>query len=97
MAMDRWGRGATLAFVALAMAGCDTLSLLLGFPEPVVAVHSALPVELAYREGRGGIVLLTGRVNGKADVDFVLDTGAPRRSPRPAPPDRRASARSWRC
>ncbi|GIK85018.1 MAG: hypothetical protein BroJett026_04990 [Betaproteobacteria bacterium] len=77
MAIDRWGRGATLAFVAVAMAGCDTLSLLLGFPEPVVAVHSALPVELAYREGRGGIVLLTGRVNGKADVDFVLDTGAP--------------------
>jgi hypothetical protein len=54
----------------LALAGC-------GFPEPKVAVDGALPLELPYREAKGGLILLAGRVNGKADVDFILDTGAP--------------------
>ncbi len=63
---------------ALLLAGCDLRYALLGFPEPtyVVAAPSA-PIELTYREAKGGLVILTGRVNGKADVDFILDTGAP--------------------
>src|SRR5262245_21478255 len=62
--------GLLAAATLLALAGC-------GFREPKVAVDGALPLDLAYREARGGLVLLTGRVNGKADVDFILDTGAP--------------------
>lgn len=65
------------AMTALALTGCDGLLLLRGFAEPKVVVHGTLPIELSYREGKGGIVILSGRVNGKADVDFVLDTGAP--------------------
>ena len=32
---------------------------------------------MAYREAAGGLVILTGRVNDAADVEFILDTGAP--------------------
>lgn len=62
--------GLLAALALLALAGC-------GFREPKVEVAGALPIELAYREARGGIIVLTGRVNGRADVDFILDTGAP--------------------
>lgn len=65
------------AGVALALAGCDIYYAAMGFPAPQVAVAGTLPVELAYREATGGLVILTGRVNGRADVDFILDTGAP--------------------
>ena len=76
--MREWaGRTLAVAGVALVLAGCDLHDALMGFPEPKVSVAAALPVELVYREGKGGLVILTGRVNGKADVDFILDTGAP--------------------
>lgn len=76
--MRDWAaRTVAVAGVVLAVAGCDLQYALMGFSEPKVSVASALPVELAYREGKGGLVILTGRVNGKADVDFILDTGAP--------------------
>ena len=65
------------AFVTLVLGGCDALTILHGFPEPKVVTQGALPIELSYREGKGGLVILSGRVNGKVDVDFVLDTGAP--------------------
>lgn len=68
---------ATLIAAALALEGCDLHSMLFGFREPEVTARDGLPVELPYREGKGGIVILTGRVNGKTDVDFILDTGAP--------------------
>lgn len=68
---------AALAWAAMALAGCDLATVLMGFPEPTVTVHGSAPVELAYREGKGGLVILRGRVNHKADVDFILDTGAP--------------------
>jgi hypothetical protein len=66
-----------MACAALALAGCDFHAALMGFPEPTVAMQGTAPVELAYREGKGGLVILRGRVNGRADVDFILDTGAP--------------------
>jgi len=65
-----------VAAVAL-LSGCNLRYALLGFPQPVVQVAGAAPIELDYREGKGGLVILRGRVNGKADVDFILDTGAP--------------------
>lgn len=68
---------AALLLAALALAGCNLRYALFGFPQPVARVAGAYPVELAYREARGGLVVLTGRVNGTADVDFILDTGAP--------------------
>ena len=68
---------AALAVAASALAGCDLASTLMGFPEPTVSVQGATPVEFAYREGKGGLVILRGRVNDRADVDFILDTGAP--------------------
>jgi hypothetical protein len=66
-----------LVAAALLLAGCNLRYALLGFPQPVVQVAGAAPIELEYREGKGGLVILRGRVNGKADVDFILDTGAP--------------------
>jgi hypothetical protein len=48
-------------------------------PEPTLDVRSPLPIELEYREASNGLVLLSGRVNHKQDVSFVLDTGAPSR------------------
>lgn len=70
-------RLAALAATLAGLAGCNLHDALFGFPEPAVAVLGRTPVELAYREAPGGIVILRGRVNDKADVDFILDTGAP--------------------
>ena len=47
------------------------------FPPPTVTVAGPGPVELPFRIAADGLVLLTGRVNGSHDVDFILDTGAP--------------------
>ena len=62
-------RTAALLFLLVATA-C-------GFPSPTVTVDGASPVELPLRIAADGLVLLTGRVNGRHDVDFILDTGAP--------------------
>ena len=59
------------------LGSCDVATILHGFPEPKIVTQSELPLELSYREGKGGLVILSGRVNGKGEVDFVLDTGAP--------------------
>jgi hypothetical protein len=61
----------------LLLASCDVRYAMLGFPLPVPKLAKALPIELEYREAKGGLVVLRGRVNGKSDVDFILDTGAP--------------------
>ena len=56
------------------------LLLLIGacaFPPPTITVSGAGPVELPFRIAADGLVVLTGRVNGSHDVDFILDTGAP--------------------
>jgi hypothetical protein len=74
--MRTWASQAAVAG-ALALGGCGLHDAVMGFREPTLEVAGALPVELPYREARGGLVILTGRVNGKADVDFILDTGAP--------------------
>jgi hypothetical protein len=63
--------------VLLALGGCATHLALMAMRAPKVEVASGLPVELDYREGVGGLVLLSGRVNDKADLWFILDTGAP--------------------
>lgn len=68
-----------LAAVLLAPAllgGCVLQHALFGFPTPEITAPRPV-IEMAYREGPGGLVLLKGRVNGKADVEFILDTGAP--------------------
>jgi hypothetical protein len=54
----------------LALAACT-------FPPPTVSVAGTGPVELAFRLAADGLVVVTGRVNGLQDVDFILDTGAP--------------------
>ena len=66
-----------LVAAALLLVSCDVRYAVLGFPLPVPKLAKALPIELDYREAKGGLVLLRGRVNGKSDVDFILDTGAP--------------------
>ncbi len=75
MAKHWWGVAA-LAAAALGVAACNIHEALFGFPEPAIAVTGPGPVELHYREANG-LVILTGRVNDRADVDFILDTGAP--------------------
>jgi Aspartyl protease len=75
-AMKTWA-STVIVLAALILPGCELHDALMGFREPNVSVAGALPIDLSYREAKGGIVILTGRVNGKADVDFILDTGAP--------------------
>jgi len=75
--MTNLGRTGASALALLALAGCDGLSMLHGFPEPKIAVQGALPIDMPYRAGKGGVVILSGRVDGRADIDFILDTGAP--------------------
>ncbi len=62
---------------AACLSGCNLHTALFGFPEPVIAPATFLPVELPFREGPGGLVVITGRVDGRQDVEFILDTGAP--------------------
>lgn len=62
---------------AACLSGCNLHNALFGFPEPVISAAATLPVELPFREGPGGLVVITGRVDGKQDVEFILDTGAP--------------------
>lgn len=66
-----------LSLAALVLGGCVLGQVLFGFPTPEISLARPAPVELSYREGPGGLVLLTGRVNARADVPFILDTGAP--------------------
>jgi len=61
----------------LLLASCDLRYAVMGFPLPVPKLAKALPIELEYREAKGGLVVLRGRVNERSDVDFILDTGAP--------------------
>ena len=61
----------------LALGGCAQQLALLAMRAPKIDVAAPLPVELPYREGPGGLVLISGRVNEKADAWFILDTGAP--------------------
>ena len=58
------------------LGGCVLQYALFGFPTPEVTAPRPT-IELPYREGPGGLVLVRGNVNGKADIDFILDTGAP--------------------
>lgn len=68
-----------LAALTLAMlAGCNLQQALMGFTEPTVqAQFDGEPIELAFREGPGGLVILSGQINGSGRYDFILDTGAP--------------------
>ena len=70
-------RCAAAVFAATLLTACDLRYAVLGFPQPTARIEGAAPIELTYREARGGLVVLRGRVNDKADVDFILDTGAP--------------------
>lgn len=62
--------------VAPLLGGCVLQYALFGFPTPEVSAARPI-IELPYREGPSGLVLVRGNVNGKAEVDFILDTGAP--------------------
>lgn len=76
MARKTWGWAAPV-LAALALAGCNLHEALFGFRSPTIRIAGSAPLELAYREAPGGLVIVTGRVNDAADVDFILDTGAP--------------------
>ena len=64
---------APICMAAALVAGCTST----GLPLPQVTTTRALPIEMPYREGPGGLVLISGRINGKTRHDFILDTGAP--------------------
>jgi hypothetical protein len=74
MKIQAW---AAFAAMALTTTGCAVHDMLFGFKAPTITVAGTAPIEMTYREGTGGLVILTGRVNDAADVDFILDTGAP--------------------
>jgi hypothetical protein len=59
-----------ILLLVLLAAGCT-------FPRPTVTLEGAAPVELPFRVAADGLVLITGRVNARHDVEFILDTGAP--------------------
>ena len=61
---------ALLLAAALALAAC-------AFAPPTIRVSGPAPVELPFRLAADGLIVLTGRVNGAHDVEFILDTGAP--------------------
>ncbi len=62
------------AFLALLLAAALTGC---GLPPPRIGVSAPGPIELPFRVALDGLILVTGRVNGRHDVDFILDTGAP--------------------
>ena len=64
---------------AVSLAGCNLRYALLGFPTPKVSAQwpASGPIEIPFRTGPGGLVLIRGTVNGRAELDFILDTGAP--------------------
>lgn len=67
---------ATLSLTLL--AGCVLPYALMGFTTPDVrATFDGAPIELTFREGPGGLVILKGKINGGGTYDFILDTGAP--------------------
>ena len=66
-----------LCAAVAALAGCAPQLAILTMREPKIEVSASLPVELSYRETAGGLVTLSGRVNDREDVWFILDTGAP--------------------
>lgn len=66
-------------FLLTGMMGCDH-----GFPAPTVTTAARIaaePLEIKYREGRGGLILIRGvatsSARGSAEMEFILDTGAP--------------------
>ncbi|MDX2218041.1 MAG: aspartyl protease family protein [Burkholderiales bacterium] len=83
--MQRSMRAPRLLLAALllqVLAGCNLQYALMGFTEPTVQAQfdparADEPIELAFREGPGGLVILTGAVNRGGRYDFILDTGAP--------------------
>jgi hypothetical protein len=58
------------ALLALLLAAC-------AIPPPTITVSGSAPVELPFRVAADGLVILQGRVDGAAEVGFILDTGAP--------------------
>lgn len=63
---------------AALLTGCNLQQALRGFTEPTVqAQFDGDPIELPFREGPGGLVIISGQVNGGGRYDFILDTGAP--------------------
>jgi hypothetical protein len=44
----------------LLLSGCDLRYALLGFPQPVVQVAGTAPIELEYREAKGGATSTIG-------------------------------------
>jgi hypothetical protein len=74
MAIKHWAAVAAV----LVLTGCDMARLVMGFTEPTVtATFNGDPIDLKFREGPGGLVIITGNVNGLGNADFILDTGAP--------------------
>ncbi|QJE72177.1 hypothetical protein HHL28_02820 [Aerophototrophica crusticola] len=68
-----------LAACGMALSGClvvDALRMQRAQEAAPHQVAAALPVELPFQD-RDGLVIIPGTVNGKATLDFVLDTGAP--------------------
>jgi hypothetical protein len=65
-------RAAALGALPFAASACNT-----AFPAPRFTLAKSAPIELPCRIGPGGLVLLRGRVDGRAETWFALDTGAP--------------------
>jgi hypothetical protein len=75
--MRRLTRTLTIA-AAISLAGCqqaELASLYLANNGTSVEVSKSLPLTLPYKDVDGW-VLLPARINGRASIDFVLDTGA---------------------
>jgi hypothetical protein len=67
-------RAAALGALPFVASACTFAS---AFPPPRITLSKAAPIELPCRIGPGGLVLLRGRVDGRAETWFALDTGAP--------------------
>jgi hypothetical protein len=67
-------RGAALGSLPLLGSACTLFS---SFPTPRFTLTKPGPIDLPCRIASNGLVMLRGRVNGRAETWFVLDTGAP--------------------
>jgi len=76
---------AIAAACATLVSACVLHDALFGFPAPTITTRSPAVVELPYREGPGGLMLIKGATTRKigansdarADLEYILDTGAP--------------------
>lgn len=76
-----WRIGVLLCALLQPLSGCGLHETLFGFPAPTITTTGAAPIEIGFRTTASGLMLIKGAVTrpggAHADLEFILDTGAP--------------------